>query len=286
MFQAYGGGEMDFSIMRAKLWKYCTEAEDLVSANVQDKFLYATIHADEELYLYALRLEQLFIKAYPGQNPSESHELRARFMHSIPEQIKKELEKEFYLMKAIAGTPKKPWASLVTLLRHRHEYEKKTASTTTPATSKETEEKTPVVWCSSSPMSYASVTGTNPRVTPTKPAVRSKSAVQQPPGNGRSRPYRPAPHYQNIRPRTPSRSRDDLCDFCSIPGHYFRNCRRRLNLCLRCGSDKHHIPTCPLPQRKFSSRHPGAPGSQSPRSTPPFRKNSGDSSQQPESLNY
>ena len=42
-------------------------------------------------------------------------------------------------------------------------------------------------------------------------------------------------------------SRNVKCSWCGIPNHTERNCRRRLNLCFRCGSAKHFLNNCSYP---------------------------------------
>jgi hypothetical protein len=58
-------------------------------------------------------------------------------------------------------------------------------------------------------------------------------------------PDEPAIHA--VAPVNPSARRH--CTFCKRPGHLFSACRRRLNQCLRCGSNDHLIKDC-QPQPK------------------------------------
>ena len=218
MYKTYGGGEVDYSIMKAKLKDYCTESEDLVSATKQDKFLYATILPEEKLYMYALRLEQLFIQAYPGKNPADSHELRARFMHSIPETDVHELEKEFYLMKAIAGTPSMAWSSLVTLLRHRHEYENKSKSM--QKNSESNPKPKSAVWYSSNDLSVKSGKS-NPFLGQTGPRRFFDKSKNPERGNFSNLQLPSVTGYQRSRSNSLG-----VCYWCSKPGHQYRECRR------------------------------------------------------------
>ena len=48
--------------------------------------------------------------------------------------------------------------------------------------------------------------------------------------------------------RFKAKSPELYCSYCKRRGHEYSTCRRRLNQCLRCGSDDHFISNCPLPR--------------------------------------
>ena len=52
----------------------------------------------------------------------------------------------------------------------------------------------------------------------------------------------------------PPNNNQIICDWCGNPGHIQRYCRRKLGLCLRCGSNQHRLRDCPKPSR-YSQRN-------------------------------
>ena len=247
IYKANGGGDRDFSDMKKKLIEYCEEAKDRVSTTKYEKFLYAKIQPGEEMYMYALRLERLYQSAYPGQNAGESHELRARYLNSVSQMDARDVEKEWYLMKALKPETTLNWTSLKTLLRYRHALEVKIrrpnedVMSSTPVT--------PSVWYTSQ-TSQQSLGPSVPGPVPNRMPL--------------SEPRPPAPSFRSPdRPRTktfyPARSSQQnsptqlVCTWCHLVGHHVDVCRRRLGLCLACGSSDHYLEHCPRRARPGTS---------------------------------
>ena len=267
MFQVFGGADLDYSVMKAKLQKHIGDATDSITSRRKDKFLNAVKQSDEELYIFALRLEQLYLSAYPGQDASQSHELKTRFMSSIPADDKKELQRELYLMKAISKDATGiNWANLITLLRTRYDYEgHDTSYASVVSKSPETYSppETAKVWFSS--------TGATPKRNPQPPSSTPNFSSS---GASYDRKNYPAPPTSRPPSRlfsgsSPNVTRPIVCSWCSIPGHRYRDCRRRMNLCLRCGAEDHYLIACPVSPR--NSPRPD-------RRTQPFRSQSPHSS--------
>ena len=265
IYKANGGGDRDFSDMKKTLIEYCEEAKDRVSTTKYERFLYAKIQPGEEMYMYALRLERLHQSAYPGQNVGESHELRARYLNSVAQTDAREVEKEWYLMKALKPETTLNWTSLKNLLRYRHALEVKTCRpkeevmSGTPVT--------PSVW-------YTSQTGQQslgPTVQGPVPNRMPLSEPHPPASNFRSRGRPQQTSLYPARSSQPNSPTQLVCTWCQLVGHHVDVCRRRLGLCLACGSSEHYLEHCPRRTRPgTSNREKRSPSPKPQRLTGPY----------------
>ena len=275
VYKAYGGSDNEYSSIKLKLIRYCREADEEITANKHNKFLYAQRQPGEKLHHYALRLEQLFLAANPNRNTGNSCELLAHFMKTIPSEIAHELEKDLSLMKAISGTLETPWHQLMKLLRNKSED----VSNTITHRLGENPEKpvnSPSIWYSSGSLlprqdnlfnrPYGGVSSSGyasgqlgsrnyysgfPQATPSDrtgsfyPASHNRNYYPRSPGRGRGASRSRVFHSNHYEPeRTPL-----ICGWCDGEGHHESKCRRRLGLCIRCGSSEHFIRECPKASR-------------------------------------
>ena len=184
--------------------------------------------------MYALRLEQLFIKAYE-QDPEDSPELQHKFLSTIPPPVANRINRDVALIRTFSKGRKITWREIVSLIEVEGDLE--TTSTEKSPVWKETRQPS---------KSNAAV------------VQHSKAATSKPPSRQRQSSS-PSPR------RYPQK-----CNYCGTPGHAWKDCWFRLGLCLACGSDRHQVGECAL-RRSPSSRRRHYSQQRQPRSRQPNR---------------
>ena len=283
VFRAYGGSDNDYSLMKYKLLQYCNEADDEITSNKHNKFLYAKRQDDEKLYHYALRLEQLFLAAHPGKSTDNSHELMAHFLKTIPTCESQELEKDLALMKAISGDNVSSWNKLMKLLRNKNsESSSSNMGNVGSSTSRSpVGSGTPSIWYNSNaviPTPNNNYSYSAPYYSSASGAVGGFPSYKPPPfyqppisvmaghtnnlstfpsfGRGQPRVKQGVGYSNNFsgtrifQSSTQNSNRSSTaCTFCNGENHTEARCRRKLGLCLRCGSSEHFYRFCDRPFR-------------------------------------
>ena len=281
IYNLHGGGEVKLSTMKKKLEEYCAEEDRSSQSRKIEKFVSAHLGPDEPLHMYALRLERLYLSVHPNQPVENNIELHSKFMNTISNTDKVDLQRDLDLLQVFSKTDSTPWSSLKIVLKQRHERLKRVQKYTVK------EETNPPVWFTSS----------NVSMEPNK-AVNFKKSASKPTNYRPSNPGNQNSHYQrtrsfsvdrsanqttsreprsqtrtfsnqNYRSRSLSRNNNNrqqapfnhsnqsdvpVCHWCGIPGHIKSNCWRRQGLCFRCGSSEHQVLNCPQPDLR--SNHP------------------------------
>ena len=252
VFKANGGSDLEYTNMKDILLQYANDSYETVENKKYELFLQAKPTPGEKLYIFALRLEKLFNTVYPELQAERNIELKTRFLQAIPSSAAKEIEKECCLVKIVNPGTEITWSSLKNLLRAKNESNEVLVSPKTV---------NPSIW-------YNSVNASLPIFNPNVPPP-SQDAGRTPVGRmlscGSSSPN-PVPvqskeffssnlsSYPNARTGS---VRDEnvqndrqfallTCSWCSRTGHHYDYCRKRLNLCLRCGNPNHRVVNCPL----------------------------------------
>ena len=287
MFTQYGGAGSKFSVMKDKLKQYCKGEESRSLTKNLEKFTAAHHGLNESAYLYAVRLEQLYIASHPGVAPDDSVELRVKFITSVNPTDRSEIQRELDTIKVLSGNGDDvPWEKILEIVKLRDDRKVKLNN---PIGSHDSPEPFNTIWYTSTnvkdPRNYEDqyadhyTNRQNPRYREDHyEDRRSRPQWRNNRGYGPrsySRDYNQGPWVNNVVPgRTRSLSQNRnrrhsgnqnnvpnrqgvYCDWCGNPGHIQRNCRRKLGLCLRCGSDRHLVRDCPKPS-KF------APGNANP----------------------
>ena len=234
VFNVSGGGDLTFTTMCQVLKKHCKGDEARARSGHLSKFLNARPGQIEPLYLYAYRLERLFVKAYPGAS-TDDLSLRTQLLGTLPSEDAMAVQQELDLLKSITGDDILSWSTVVSLLRQRHERKRFSAGKTV-APDIETPEEKPVWFTSGNVPSSSTGRGREQPPQHSRHQQVSQTATR----DSQSRPHSVNRNQTRL---SPGRRR---CDWCGIRGHQYRNCWRRLGLCLRCGSAEHRIRNCPV----------------------------------------
>ena len=247
MYRVFGGGDCAYSRMKSKLRLHMEGDADRERTRKFTRFHAAIPQDGESLYLYALRLERLYLAAYPTGDPEDSFELRSRFLATVPAEEAVTVTREEENLKTVLNVSRVPWSRLVALLRQRHEV----VAAAVPSVKNDRQTSSSLVWSyNEEPQRYRpdwrNRAGSGSSFSPSYGSFpRSQRSSFSP--SHRSN------EIQNQRRRSISRDRvgqSAVCNFCGIPGHLFKNCWRRLGYCLRCGSSEHLLVDCRRP-------HPG-----------------------------
>ena len=220
-YDAYGGAERPYSTMKRKLGNFCDSRKDHLETLKHVTFMDAVPNDGESIRVFALRLEQLYINAYPNQDPETSPELRRKFLSSIPTEIAKSLERDLMLIKTVSKKKEVEWSEMVTLM----EFE---------GSNWNVKQEKPSIWYGVQ-----------------QPEKREKLKEQNKKVRGASQKV---DKTTNKSPRRDKRN-NGRCNWCGKPGHFYKECWGRLGCCLLCGSKQHQRIDCPkyAPRRRSSS---------------------------------
>ena len=234
VYDACGGPEKKYRKMKAHLETWHAGAKERISSSRRSQYRSATKMPDEGLLIFATRLEHLYKMAYPHQE-LDGKDLKRQLLSAIPAPSAETLERDLALVRATTGR-QNTWGDVLRLLEIQDETVRRGSWS---------HQATPPV--SSQPWTGAVKKQQNMRVDTVqytkgrRPAVASQS--RKPPQT-RSREFYRSPKSPRRGSRSPGQRR---CHWCKRLGHIYDNCRRRLNQCLRCGSDSHRIADCPSP---------------------------------------
>ena len=288
MYNALGGGDRDYSVMKKELSDYCDGLRERQEGQRHKNYLSAYIKPGEKLYHFALRLERLFIAIYPTQNADRSTELKLKFMSSIHRNDASVLDQELCLMKTLNKSMVLSWRELKQYLRNKYDIE----ISSEQSDFNKTLEPSTSVWYTSSDQPQGNLM-----------KFLNEASARPPERDGFGQPqinkqyYTRSPHmdfdnlnynrkydgkYQGSRPRPLDRngSRDQglrsrsqnndnsreqvgqsgfegRCFYCGIWGHSYSRCWHRLGLCVRCGKGDHFKNDCPLPTGRPRSQSQG-----------------------------
>ena len=289
MFKLLGGGEVELTIMKERLRNYCISEEANSLTRNLEKFTSMTQGPDESSYMYLLRLERLFALGYPGIDPETSPVLYVKFLASIRESERLDIQRDLDTVSVASASPinSQSWKKVVELVKRRHDRNiRVTSQIKTEPTLNEP----------FSPIWFTSTNVQDARYSNPYEEQRSRPLFRGNRGNRHgsfSREYwrsdrdnqvthnrsRSLSNNRNTRGNrnsannvTPPRNQV-YCDWCGNPGHVQTNCWRRLGYCLRCGSDRHVVRQCPRPSR--FNREPSLGGAQNARGRQRQRQPSG-----------
>ena len=215
-YNAYGGAERPYTTMRRKLEKFYDSLRDQMESRKHVTFVEAVMNEGESIRVFALRLEQLFLNAYPNQDPETSPDLRRKFLTSIPPEIARGLERDLLLIKTVGRKAEVQWSELVALL----EFD---------SASWKTKPEKHDIW-------YG-----------VQQAEKKQQVEKE-----RGAASKPVTKEKKSSPRRNKRN-NGRCNWCGKPGHWYKECWGRLGLCLLCGSNQHQKVDCPKYSRRSST---------------------------------
>ena len=236
-----------YEMLKGKLIRWVDSRQELLQSEVKLKFKTAEMKPQESNSLYAARLENYFHAAYPRRLAENNKTLRMKYFDSVPETFKKQLQLTQSISKSLSGKDM-TWSQVVAYAS-QHEVEAKSrpvklennevwvSQPTKESARQEIRQHVPV-------FSHSDDQNTNiPEEARQKPHID--------PYRFSERPFRK--ENNTAAGRADFRSRKVSCRYCNKLGHIEKDCWRRLNLCLVCGSSDHRIATCP--NRRYPDAH-------------------------------
>ena len=216
VYDAHGGPDQKYRKMKRHLETWHAEAKERISSSRRALYRNARMQSGESLKIYATRLEHLFRMAYPRRE-LDGKDLKRHLLTTIPAQVGENLEHDLAILKTATGK-QNTWGDVLKLLENQDETVRRQQRSSSP---------------SQESKSWAG-------------AVKKHLVMQIQTPSELNRSKSP-------RHRSPSSL---TCHWCKKPGHHYKDCRRRLNLCLRCGAADHHIAKCsePDPRASLSGR--------------------------------
>ena len=214
VYLAQGGPDTKYREMKRNLETWYSEAKDRISSSRRSQYRNAKIQSGESLKIYATRLEHLFRMAYPRRE-LDGKDLKRQLLMTIPAQASEILQRDLAILKTATGK-QNTWGDVLKLLENQDETARRASQhSTLPSQAQDSQ-----LWSG---------------------AVK-KHLVMPVKTDSPRRQRNPSPAKPVSPPKSPSRIR---CHWCHKLGHHINQCRRRLNLCLRCGAADHHVPQCP-----------------------------------------
>lgn len=205
-----------------KLRKWRRDSRESYQTEARQRFAKSKMLPGEGFRLYAARLEKTYRLAYPRRDVETSRTLREKFLETIPKSFRKQLKTALSLCVTMKGG-KMPWAQFLALAsRQDAEHEE----SDTDRVIKEDDS----VWVNTYSPTVTSTSG------PQRYYQKSSEKWPNPPTMKRSTTGTHAGNLEN---------QDKTCHYCHKVGHIQQECRRRLGLCLVCGSPDHRISACP-----------------------------------------
>ena len=237
-FIAHRAPSDSYASIKNKLVKWHREAKMRRQAGSKAMFNKASMKPYESLRLYAPRLENLFRCAYPQKPVETSQALQDKYLETIPKKYGNQIKGAISLTWSVNGK-KLLWSQIVTLAGGLEEAlaEPKVPEPSGPSAWQVVDTSRPaltVASCDAATQYYVPGWEDAPVDTMYAGNRSSKSALG------------PAAEDSRIVPLShEERERAMTCHHCGRLGHAWRNCRRRLGLCLSCGSGDHHMASCP-----------------------------------------
>ena len=214
-----------------------------MSQSRKAKYRSAVRQTNEGLKIFAKRLEHLYRKAYLHQDV-DGGDLKRRLTSALPSATVEVMERDLALIRATSSR-RNTWADVLTVLEIQDDASRRGARNRTrevPATQD--------TWAGVVKKGHFAmpVQSNNP----IRPTVFRRSPVKTQRESGR----RSSSGEKKASPRNWSTSPgSQLCKFCKRGGHNWDSCWRRLDKCLRCGSDNHRIAHCPSASLRTPRRY-------------------------------
>lgn len=223
-----------------------------------EKFMEATLQEQESAAVYALRLENLAQKAFPGGSDVRGMKIvRKRFLDSLPHQVKTQVEATLDTVESTLGI-QVPWERLVTMVdnhllsANRKEKlqpeiidltESSPINIVAPTQSKN-------CCCHSQTTYRLSTTDMPPQSQVPRERGTEQGAIPKQPyrNSQRQREWTPTNKFTDNRSRKTSPNQNH-CQFCKKQGHTMSQCKAR-PFCQYCGKRGHTFETCYVAQNK------------------------------------
>ena len=188
----------------------------------------AKLQNGEGYRIFATRLENLFRMAYPHRKV-DGKDLCRQLINALPRSSGETLERDLALLRTATGR-QNTWKDVLKLLEVQDESVRRSGHGRERRNFK-------------GPQELAGATG-SPYLNMNVKKPQNLERFNTGKSNTENRAKSASPKFL----RSPGQIK---CNWCKRPGHKYDYCRRRLNQCLRCGSDEHHVARCPEPCQRM-----------------------------------
>ena len=226
-YKALNTGKIPYERVVEKLKQWYEERVKDKREDGLTSFSRAKLKNGESPYLFALRLESLADEVKLGSRSEVEGILVQKFLDEVPKTLRKRIKERInYKQRMGHGKDQSIWNIVREMLA---DEESSDDNLDTSYGYKAQPPPTPidVYWGEE----IAGSRSETPRMKSYSDAVRTQHV---------NRPNMPMLNTANR-----SLSQPLACEYCNRPRHTFETCRRRLGLCLICGSDKHLMRNCP-----------------------------------------
>jgi hypothetical protein len=244
LYLAAGGSDSTYDDMCIELTDYVEKSEGETQNIYREEFAAANKRPEENLKIYAVRLENLARKAFKLTNINNLSDLKNKFLETINKREADLIRHDEYMMKWLTDQ-EMTWVHIKnSAAQIDREKPLKLNSLGTGAAEQnvqtiDTIQIKPRLMNDSFKNSYG-----------------HKKLVHQMSTRIISRSDRKSPLEQNYQSTSPNRRSHILCDWCGRSGHWRKHCRVRLGLCLLCGASDHLVKDCARSRRnRESSRY-------------------------------
>ena len=259
-----------YETLKEKLMRWVNSRQELLQNGLKNKFKTAQMKPQESYTLYAARLENLFSAAYPRRLIQDNRTLRTKYFDTVHESFRNQLQTTQAITKSM-NERDMTWSQVIA---YASQHEVENNNRPLKIDSNEVWAVQPSVTVSSN--QHVKTQPSNTRQVGSETSLHREDAKPIPLQlfhNAGSNSIRDRELGRSLQPHRNSESnryelsesarpmsRDGMlsCFHCQKTGHSRKDCWRRLNLCLVCGSSDHRIATCPnrrsqAPERSSSS---------------------------------
>ena len=251
VYEALRGPTDTYIDIKTKLLKWFEDSKEVRKSQRITTFKSCSIKQGESLFIFGSRLEKLFRSAFPKKDVEKSTTLLNKYLESVPHDFKQQIQTSVAL--AQVEDTVLPWSKVLRLANIRD-------NTMLLEMNEQIESKPPVCFnirsndfpnkyrgCDEStqvdfllPSNYVS-----PKFNRSKVSFSDLRPPSSHTGIAFAKGSSKGTSQSSIRPCYQNASATSHCTFCNKSGHIFSTCRRRLKLCLLCGSAKHLCKDCP-----------------------------------------
>lgn len=223
--------------VKTNLLKWFTNEERRKNENRLHDFMSAQRLSGESINMFALRLEHLAGKAYPGVNMRDHDALRTAFLLNLPKNVEHKL-KEYIIQNEVTSGIRVPWERLVTLAdcydydRRNHNVnncntEKNIGNSEKSSLTNNGIDKTEVIEIDTVNVkpSWSDIVRRNQN----QPLSRNNFVNRKSSRDGDS-------DFQNVN--------SSKCEYCGKDGHVMRDCYKFLGICSYCKQRGHIRSDC------------------------------------------
>ena len=268
-FKTFKDHRDTYENVKDKLVAWFGDMEDIRKEKAKAKFRTMRREENESLYLFSSTIEQQFKLAYPNKDIQESKTLSKKFIDSIPEDFRNEIQihmrSKCLTQSTITWNEIQKLASLkdieIQVQSKALRSEKKTKEIVINFQEERYQSRNnnyqrnnnrQMEWRNSQPNRG----GMRPAANYHRFQFPSNANFQRPQSTQNFRPqqtrgqYRPNNFFRNNRPPMIR-----FCTYCQGMSHNIQDCRARLGLCILCGDENHTRQHCPRITRPQNYDH-------------------------------